>query len=63
MKLFIFASDIADIKILSNFINISEYIVDFVDISKYIIMTCTLAQSPKLAWETTGVHLRASGVY
>ena len=38
-----FLSDIAEMKILSIFINISEYIVDFVDINKYILMTSTLA--------------------
>ena len=52
-------------KILSNIINISEYIVDFVDISKYILMTSTLAQSLRLAWflKPTGANLRATGVY
>ena len=64
IKLFIFARDIKKMKISSNFININEYNIDFIDISGYIHMTCTLAQSHRLAWrlEPTETNLRASGV-
>ena len=63
-KLYIFGRDTETLKILFNFINISEYIVDFADISKSMHRTCTLAQSHRLAWllESTGVNLRAPGV-
>ena len=53
------------INILSNFINIYEYIVNIVNISEYIHRISTLALSRRLAWlrEPTVANLRASGVY
>lgn len=55
----------AEMKILSNFINMSEYNIVFIGIREHINMTFTLAQSHRLTWrlESTGANLRASGVF
>lgn len=60
-NLFIFARDIAEMKL---FINTNENILDFIDISKYIHWTCLLIQSHRLVslLEYTDVNLRALGV-
>ena len=51
-------------KLLSNFINMREYNVNFADICEYVPLICTLAQSRHLALllEPTGYNLQASGV-
>lgn len=56
---FIFARDVDNLKTLSNIINANEYIDDCIDKSEYAHRTCTLAQSPRLAWilEATEANL------